>query len=234
MRLLAASALQTQKCTLGCPVLDKLLRGGLPCGLLIELAGEATAAKTQTCFQAMLCTQLSQEKGGLRGSSLYIYTEGDPPTKRLQELAELHPLMRDKPLSSILDNIFVERGIDTGEDLLHCLQKIPALMAKTTDLPLRTVVIDSVGHIFRDAGTATNAGTGTYRDRTGVLFQIAALMKQLATQHNLLLLVCNQVYDFVDGQSSRAHQQGGLAPMVSSGRLLRSSLGKHMIAEVVS
>ena len=104
-----AASLRATKCTIGCPLLDKFLRGGLPCGLLIELAGpilvrgmpmtrsllllrarrasaphfcnqlmvlkslppgEATAAKTQTCLQALLCTQLPSDQGGLHGSSL--------------------------------------------------------------------------------------------------------------------------------------------------------------------
>lgn len=95
---------------------------------------------------------------------------------------------------SIFDNIFIEQGIDTGEDLLHCVQRIPALLQKTPDLPLRTVVVDSIGHIFRDAETATGGGSGNvHRDRTVLLFQVAALLKRLASQHNLLVLICNQV-----------------------------------------
>lgn len=40
MNLRPASSLQLTKCTIGCPVLDRFLRGGLPCGIVIELAGK--------------------------------------------------------------------------------------------------------------------------------------------------------------------------------------------------
>ena len=39
-RLLAGS---TPRCTLGCPLLDKLLRGGITCGSVTELVGEPAA-----------------------------------------------------------------------------------------------------------------------------------------------------------------------------------------------
>ena len=39
-RLVPANHLPCGKCTLGCPVLDGLLGGGLPCGSLTELVGE--------------------------------------------------------------------------------------------------------------------------------------------------------------------------------------------------
>lgn len=108
-----------QKLTLGCPVLDRLLRGGIPTGLITELAGavltdlllqrsimtcmleflshrplwalragrcdhckqpfqgrsfqtagEAAAAKTQTCLQLLLNAQLPLHEGGFDGSAL--------------------------------------------------------------------------------------------------------------------------------------------------------------------
>lgn len=35
-------SLRTQKCTCGCPELDALLRGGVPCGAITELCGAAS------------------------------------------------------------------------------------------------------------------------------------------------------------------------------------------------
>jgi DNA-repair protein XRCC3 len=86
---------RTPKCTCGCPELDALLRGGVPCGAITELcgehscsgaahlllhflpasrvwlaAGEASAAKTQLCLQLLLCAQLPVDQGGLDGSAL--------------------------------------------------------------------------------------------------------------------------------------------------------------------
>ena len=94
LQLVPAGRLPRAKCTLGCPVLDALLGGGLPCGSLTELvggpaallrrtssgwpreltstrcAGESGAAKTQTSLQLLLSAQWPEACGGLSGSSL--------------------------------------------------------------------------------------------------------------------------------------------------------------------
>ena len=55
-------------------------------GHLLAQAGEAAACKTQLCLQLLLSAVKPASQGGLEGRALYIYTEGDPPIKRLQEL----------------------------------------------------------------------------------------------------------------------------------------------------
>ena len=55
----------------------------------LVLAGEASAAKSQVCLQLLLACQLPPAHGGLGGSALYIYTEGDPALERLRELSRL-------------------------------------------------------------------------------------------------------------------------------------------------
>ncbi|KAI5060702.1 hypothetical protein GOP47_0025122 [Adiantum capillus-veneris] len=77
-----------RKCSLGCPILDSFLRGGIPCGSITELVGECGSAKTQICLQLLLSAQMSVSQGGLHASSLYIYTESYFPSKRLQQLAK--------------------------------------------------------------------------------------------------------------------------------------------------
>ena len=129
-------ALQQQRVSTGCPQLDEVLGGGLPCGSLTEvtgelkeqcvigaaqappatgcrwrrraapwphcrrrarrpppdLAGEAAASKPQLCLQLLLSVQLPQQYGGLGGSAVYVYTEGEPATRRLHQLAQGLPL----------------------------------------------------------------------------------------------------------------------------------------------
>lgn len=57
------------------------------CTLSRQIAGESSAGKTQLCLQLLLQAQLPQEYGGLDSAALYVSTEGEPPMKRLQELA---------------------------------------------------------------------------------------------------------------------------------------------------
>lgn len=51
-------------------------------------AGEPGAGKSQLALQAVATAQLPESAGGLHGSVVWIYTEGLPPTKRLQQLVE--------------------------------------------------------------------------------------------------------------------------------------------------
>lgn len=51
--------------SLACPVLDGLLRGGLPLHGITELAGQSAAGKTQFALQLSLSVQYPLEHGGL-------------------------------------------------------------------------------------------------------------------------------------------------------------------------
>ncbi|XP_039637328.1 DNA repair protein XRCC3 [Perca fluviatilis] len=51
--------------SVGCPVLDQLLRGGLPAGGVTELSGESGAGKTQLALQLCLSVQYPAQHGGL-------------------------------------------------------------------------------------------------------------------------------------------------------------------------
>ncbi|CBI17834.3 unnamed protein product, partial [Vitis vinifera] len=81
-------ALTTQKCTLGCPILDRCLAGGVPCNSITELVAESGSGKTQLCLQLVLSAQLPTSLGGLAASSLYIHSEFPFPSRRLQQLSQ--------------------------------------------------------------------------------------------------------------------------------------------------
>lgn len=49
----------------------------------------------------------------------------------------------------MLDNIYIQRSIDTGHDLLDHLKRVPSLLHPPGKPPLRCIVVDSIGHIFR-------------------------------------------------------------------------------------
>ena len=87
----------TQKLTLGCPVLDRLLSGGVPVGSVTELVGESTVGKTQLCLQLLLTVQLHPDRGGLAGRAVYIHTEGKAALHRLAELATSTPGLGSDP-----------------------------------------------------------------------------------------------------------------------------------------
>ncbi|PNX86991.1 DNA repair protein XRCC3, partial [Trifolium pratense] len=75
---------KSEKCTVGCPILDRNLNGGIPTKSITEVVGESGSGKTQICLQLVLSAQLPPSHGGLNGSSLYIYTEYPFPIRRLK------------------------------------------------------------------------------------------------------------------------------------------------------
>ncbi|XP_011846965.1 PREDICTED: DNA repair protein XRCC3 isoform X1 [Mandrillus leucophaeus] len=56
---------QHQRLSLGCPVLDSLLCGGLPLDGITELAGRSSVGKTQLALQLCLAVQFPRQHGGL-------------------------------------------------------------------------------------------------------------------------------------------------------------------------
>lgn len=101
-------------------------------------------------------------------------------------------------------NIFIEKGITTGGELLARLQRLRALLERQRRLacaagakagaksatgaaassgdgdsaparPVRLLVVDSVAHVFRDMGDAVGAAELT--GRTELLFKLSALLR---------------------------------------------------------
>ncbi|DBB06653.1 TPA: DNA repair protein rhp57 [Trebouxia sp. C0004] len=212
-----------RRCTIGCSLLDKLLRGGIPCGSVTELVGEASAGKTQACLQLLITCQWPLDHGGLQGKAMYMYTEGDPSMKRL------NAFMSASPHQASPANIYWERNIVDGEDLYRRLQDTEVIMRQPQGLPLRLLIIDSIAHLFRDIGDHTDASA--YVRRTGMLFRLSALLRRFADTYNLAVVVTNQVSDaFTDAdrtsnQKAPASKHTGGLRLLSSGRELVPALG---------
>ncbi|NWU88658.1 XRCC3 protein, partial [Upupa epops] len=143
---------QHQKLSLGCSILDTLLKGGIPLVGITELAGESSAGKTQIGLQLCLCVQYPYKYGGLESGAVYICTEDVFPSKRLQQLInQQHKLRADVPAEIIQkikfgNNIFVEHAADL--DTFHnCITKRISLLL--TRGMVRLVIIDSIAALFR-------------------------------------------------------------------------------------
>ncbi|XP_068846938.1 DNA repair protein XRCC3 isoform X2 [Capricornis sumatraensis] len=111
---------QRQRLSLGCPVLDVLLRGGLPLDGITELAGRSSAGKTQLALQLCLAVQLPRCHGGLGAGAVYVCTEDAFPSRRLQQLiAQQQRLRADVPADVISKikfghQIFIEHAADVN------------------------------------------------------------------------------------------------------------------------
>lgn len=98
-------------------------------------------------------------------------------------------------------NVFIEKGIASGGELLACLQRLRGLLERqrrlartagvaagagsaagsvgsggsTAARPVRLLIVDSVAHVFRDMGDAVGAAELT--GRTELLFKVSALLR---------------------------------------------------------
>ncbi|XP_005417968.1 DNA repair protein XRCC3 [Geospiza fortis] len=186
---------QHQKLSLGCPVLDSLLKGGIPLVGITELAGESSAGKTQISLQLCLCVQYPYKYGGLESGAVYICTEDVFPSKRLQQLIDQqHKLRADVPAEIIQkirfgNNIFVEQAADL-DMFQQCLtRRLSLLLARGM---ARLVLIDSMAALFRaEFGPADAALKARYLQAFG------AQLHSLSTRFRTPIVCINQVTDAV-------------------------------------
>ena len=94
---------------------------------------------------------------------------------------------------AVLDSIYIARESGGPEALLRCLQRAKTLLDRPGAPPLRLILIDSVGHVFRDVDESEVGGPAAYAARTALLFRLAALLKKYADEHSLAAVAVNQV-----------------------------------------
>ncbi|XP_071665792.1 DNA repair protein XRCC3 isoform X3 [Patagioenas fasciata] len=186
---------QQQKLSLGCSVLDALLKGGIPLVGITELAGESSAGKTQISLQLCLCVQYPYKYGGLESGAVYICTEDVFPSKRLQQLIDQqHQLRADVPAEIVQkikfgNGIFVEHAADL-ETFHNCItNRISLLLARGM---VRLVVIDSIAALFRCEFGASDSVT-----KARYLQTFGAQLHSLSMRFRTPIMCINQVTDAV-------------------------------------
>ncbi|XP_054989719.1 DNA repair protein XRCC3 [Sorex araneus] len=189
---------QHLRLSLGCPVLDRLLGGGLPLQGITELAGRSSAGKTQLALQLCLAVQFPLRYGGLEAGAVYVCTEDAFPSRRLQQLiGQQQRLRADVPAHVVGkiefgDHIFVEHAADV-DSLLQCVtKKVPVLLARGL---VRLLVIDSVAAPFRCEFPAPDAAP-----RARLLRALGAALRRLSCTFQSPVLCINQVTEAVDEQ----------------------------------
>ncbi|KAK6159095.1 hypothetical protein DH2020_006409 [Rehmannia glutinosa] len=203
---------QTPKLTLGCPILDRFLGGGIPCDTITEIFAESGTGKTQLSLQLLLAAQLPISRGGLSASSLYLHSEFPFPSRRLHQLSFYRPHLPQNPL----DRIFVE-PLHSTDHLLDVLPRLDFLVPK---LNIKLIVIDSIAALFR--GEYENTPLELKR-RSGVFFKISSKLKFLAREFGLAVVLTNQVVDVMG--SSNNLRIGNSMSLCSSGRTVCAALG---------
>eukprot|EP00047_Mylnosiga_fluctuans_P019109 m.78774 g.78774 ORF g.78774 m.78774 type:complete len:353 (+) comp7981_c0_seq4:114-1172(+) len=193
-----------------CDAMDQMLGGGVPAGKITELCGPPGTGKTQFGMQLAVDVQIPSCFGGLEGEAVYIDTEGSFVPERAQEIAHAAVrYLRDSATDpnneeqvamaatfdadEILSRIHVFRVHTYQEQIALCYM----LEQFCVDHPrVRLVVIDSVAFHFRQdfANMAL---------RTRLLHGMAQTLTQLARQHNLAVVLMNQMTTKIGTESRR-------------------------------
>ncbi|XP_034722225.1 DNA repair protein XRCC3 isoform X1 [Etheostoma cragini] len=194
--------------SLGCPVLDQLLRGGLPVGRVSELSGESGAGKTQLALQLCLSVQYPVQQGGLDSGAVYVCTEDPFPARRLQQLIRGQASLRqDVPAALIRcsgDRVYVEHAADL-KSLQACLsRRVPVLLARRH---VRLLVVDSVAALFRAEFQASD-----WLERSRQLISCSHILHTLSREYNTTVVCVNQVTDVFSSDDSLGPVSGGVSP----------------------
>ncbi|OWP00858.1 hypothetical protein B2J93_2551 [Marssonina coronariae] len=182
--------------------LDHALGGGIPTGHITEVAGESGAGKTQFLLTLLLAAQLPAPHG-LSSSALYISTEGALPTRRLAQILCSHPVLIAADPKPTLDSIIsiVTPDLESQDHILRF--QVPVAVRRHS---IRLIILDSVAANYRaefgppGAGVAqVHTGGASMAQRSSELVKLGQLLRGLAREHNLAIVVANQVADRFSG-----------------------------------
>jgi DNA repair protein RAD57 len=177
--------------------------------VLMNLSG---AGKTQFLLTLLLSAQLPAPDG-LGAPVLYMSTESALPTQRIAQLLRTHPRLVRVPGSSkpSLDKVIsiTVPDLESQDHILH--YQVPVAIRRHG---IRLIIIDSIAANYRAEfeganGQATGAGSGgaNMAQRSAKLVELGRFLRDLARQHNLAVVVSNQVADRFAGNIPVAHHQ---------------------------
>ncbi|XP_010539439.1 PREDICTED: DNA repair protein XRCC3 homolog isoform X2 [Tarenaya hassleriana] len=216
-----------RKLTTGCPIIDGYLCGGVPSNSITEIVAESGCGKTQLCLQLSLSSQLPMSHGGLSGSSLYLHSEFPFPFRRLHQLSRSfhlsNPAIYADHNDNPCDHVFVQ-SVHSADHLLDIMPRIEVLAENPkTRFPLKLIVLDSVAALFRSEFDNTPSDL---KKRASLFFKISGKLKQLAHRFDLVVVMTNQVVDFVESSEGiNGLRVGNVRALYSSGRRVVPALG---------
>lgn len=192
--------------------MDEVLGGGLPLGCITEFVGESGVGKSQFMTQACVTTQLLESFGGLGKEVIYISTESGLATSRAQEITDSfrqrYPHVDDILPMNTLDRIHVVvcPDLELQDHMLYF--QVPVLLKQKRGR-IGSIIIDSVAANYRAEhlreGRASqneeSRRAGDMGSRTKDLARLAAHLRSLAKDHNIAIIVANQVGDRIERET---------------------------------
>ncbi|XP_026196486.1 DNA repair protein RAD51 homolog 2 [Anabas testudineus] len=181
------------------PALDKLLRGGLPCGTITEVTGPSGCGKTQMCMMLSVLATMPKSEGGLDSSVIYIDTESAFSAERLVEIAKSrfpNYFNCKERVMQMAGRVLLFREL-TCHDVLQRLERLEEDIISTS---AGLIILDSVASVVRKEFDTTLPGI--LMQRSNLLSHEATILKYLAHQFNIPVVLTNQITTHVGGQGS--------------------------------
>ncbi|CAL5211383.1 unnamed protein product [Lathyrus oleraceus] len=184
----------------GCEGIDAFLGGGLREGQLTELVGPSSSGKTQVCL--MSASTVAKHKC----SVIYLDTGNSFSPQRIahfvgQSSDYFSGNQADRRLlQNVLDRIICYPVFDVYQmfDLLHQLKiNLRSKIAKS-DRHVQLLIVDSISSLI----TPILRGSGPQGH--ALMVSVGFLLKKLAHEHNIAVLVTNHVVGGEDGNSKPA------------------------------
>jgi len=179
--------------------LDEVLGGGVQCGQITEISGEAGAGKSNLCAQIGILVMLAKSDKGLDGDVLLIHTEGEGKLK----LA----IKRFNTLAASIgkENLINERlhVINSCNEfkLAEIINRLPEILSQKPTVKL--IIIDSITCAF--ISTDENPNFGFYAKRSLRLTKIVKMLTQIAWDQRIAIIATNHVsYNFKFGENRPA------------------------------
>ncbi|KAM6202640.1 DNA repair protein RAD51 homolog 2 [Rhynchocyon petersi] len=172
------------------PALDEALHGGVACGSLTEVTGPPGCGKTQFCIMMSVLATLPTTMGGLDGAVVYIDTESAFSAERLVEIAESRfprYFNSEEKLLLTSSKIHLYRELTCDE----VLQRIESLEEEIISKGVKLVIIDSIASVVRKEFDTQLQGN--LRERNKHLAREAALLKYLAEEFSIPVILTNQI-----------------------------------------
>jgi DNA repair protein RadA len=165
----------------GVKALDELLGGGIETRAITELVGEFGVGKTQLCHQLAVMVQLPEDKGGLRGKSLYVDTENTFRPERVVQIAKYRGLDPQEALR----NILYARAYNSDHQMI-IIDEAKKIIEEQN---IRLIVIDSLVAHFR----AEYPGRENLAERQQKLNHFIGQLLRIADLYNIAVVFTNQV-----------------------------------------
>ncbi|KAK4492033.1 hypothetical protein RD792_002823, partial [Penstemon davidsonii] len=188
---------ENNKCVLstGCERIDALLQGGLRGGHVTEIVGPSSSGKTQFCLQAA-----SNVARQYSGRVMYFDSGNSFSPKRIAQF--LHSSDRSSTKANevskkIMSNILHHSIFDIFT-LLDMLHQLVTNLKTQVDCQVRILIIDSLSSLI----APVLGGGGAHGH--GLMVSAGFLLKELAHEHNLSILVTNHMVAGEAGMSKPA------------------------------